>query len=104
MDRSGAIDRLAGVLLEAGARADWELLGRAVRELGPRLQRLAAGQPWSAPERAALQRLRGAHDGAALQVGAASAGLQAQLEHMRSNKDGWMAYALAGEPKNGNTQ
>jgi len=104
MDRSGAIDRLAGVLLDAGAREDWELLGRAVRELGPRLQRLAAQQPWSALERAALRRLRGAHDGAAVQVAAASGSLQAQLEQMRSNKEGWMAYALAGEPEPGNTQ
>ena len=104
MDRTGAIDRLAKVLLDAGAREDWELLGRAVRELGPRLQRLAANQPWSALERAALTRLRGAHEGAAVQVADASGRLQAQLEHMRSNKEGWMAYALAGEPETGNTQ
>ena len=104
MDRTGAIDRLASMLLDAGAREDWELLGRAVRELAPRLQRLAAGQPWSAPERAALTRLRGAHEGLAVQVGDASGRLQAQLEHMRSNKEGWMAYALTGEPETGNTQ
>ncbi|MCD2517476.1 hypothetical protein LQ564_14270 [Massilia sp. G4R7] len=103
MDRIGAIDRLAAVLQDAGAREDWELLGRAVRELGPRLQRLAAGRPWSAPERAALTRLRAAHEGAALQVAAASGRLQAQLEHMGSNKEGWMAYALADEPETGNT-
>ena len=103
MDRTGAIDRLTKVLQDAGAREDWELLGRAVRELGPRLQRLAANQPWSALERAALTRLRGAHDGAALQVGEASGRLQAQLENMRGNKEGWMAYALAGEPEIGNT-
>jgi hypothetical protein len=104
MDRTGAIDRLAAVLKDAGAREDWDLLGRAVGELGPQLQRLAAGRPWSAPERAALQRLRGAHDGAALQVATASGRLQAQLEHLRNNKEGWMAYALAGEPETGNTQ
>lgn len=106
MDRSGAIDRLAAVLKDAGAREDWDVLGGAVRELGPQLQRLAAGKAWSAQERAALARLRGAHEGAALQVAAASGRLQAQLEHMRSNKEGWMAYALAGElePESRHTQ
>lgn len=103
MDRSGAIDRLAAVLAQAGAGADWELLGRAAHEFGPRLQRLAAAGPWNAAERAALQRLRSAHEGAARQVEAASGQLAAQLEHMRVNKEGWMAYALAGEPETGNT-
>jgi len=104
MDRSGAIDRLAAVLRDAGADADWALLGRAVRELGPRLQRLGAAGPWSAPERAALLRLRAAHEGAAVQVAAAGVHLAAQLEQMGANKEGWMAYALAGEPEPGMTR
>jgi hypothetical protein len=98
MDRTRAIERLAGVLQDATARADWELLGRAVRELGPQLQALAAGAPWSASERAALARLRSVHEGAAAAVAAASAQLQARMDDMAANKEGWMAYALAGEP------
>jgi len=97
MDRTRAIDRLAAVLSEAGARADWEQLDRAVRELGAQLQALAARGPWSAAERAALARLRSAHDGAAAAVTAASAQLQARMDDMAANKEGWMAYALAGE-------
>jgi hypothetical protein len=104
MDRTRAIDRLAGVLLDAGARADWDLLDRAVRELAPQLQALAAGRPWSAAERAALARLRAAHGGAAETVAAASAQLQAQMNDMISNKEGWMAYALADEPETGSPQ
>ena len=103
MDRTRAIDRLAGVLLDAGTRSDWELLDRAVRELGPRLQALAAGAPWNAGEREALGRLRRAHDGAAGAVAAASAQLQARMGDMVANKEGWMAYALAGESDTGNT-
>ena len=103
MDRTRAIDRLARQLAEAGAAADWELLGRAVRELGPQLQALAAGTPWSGAERAALERLREAHDGAAGQVAAASGQLQARLEDMRVNKEGWLAYALAGETESNDT-
>ncbi|VXB34276.1 hypothetical protein [Massilia sp. 9I] len=104
MDRSRAIDRLAVVLTDAGARADWPLLGAAVRELGPQLQALGAGRPWSTDERRALARLRAAHDGAAQAVAAASAQLQARMDDMLANKEGWMAYALAGELEPGNTQ
>lgn len=104
MDRTRAIDRLAGVLLDAGARSDWELLDRAVRELGAQLQALAAGGPWNASERAALARLRRAHEGAAGAVATASAQLQAKISDMVANKEGWMAYALAGESDTGNTQ
>ncbi len=103
MDRSHAIEGLAKVLQDAGFRADWDALAHATRELGPRLQALAAGKPWSGAERAALGRLRSAHDEAAGQVAAASGQLQAQLSDMRGNKEGWMAYALAGEPDSGNT-
>lgn len=103
MDRTRAIDRLAKVLADAGASADWELLARATRELGPQLQVLAAAAPWSGAERAALGRLRSAHDEAAGQVAAATGQLQARLDDMRVNKEGWMAYALAGEPDSGNT-
>ncbi len=104
MDRTRAIDRLTQVVQDAGTQGDWELLGRAVRELGPQLQALAAGTPWSAGERAALERLRGVHAGAAEIVAAASAQLQARMDDMAANKEGWMAYALAGETEPGNTQ
>ncbi|QOY95579.1 hypothetical protein IM543_06910 [Massilia sp. UMI-21] len=104
MDRTRAIDGLARVLVDAGAGADWDLLGRAVRELGPRLQALAAGTPWNAGERAALARLRLAHAGAAEAASAASAQLQAKMSDMIANKEGWLAYALAGEPEPGMTQ
>ena len=99
MDRSAAIERLATRLRDASARADWDLLERAVRELGPQLQALAELRHggWSERERAALARLRAAHDGAARAGAEATSLLRAQLGEMRDNKEGWMAYALAGE-------
>ncbi len=103
MDRSAAIERLAARLRDASARADWDLLERAVTELAPQLQALAARGGWSAPERAALARLRAAHDGAASAGAEAASLLQAQLGEMRDNKEGWMAYALAGELETGLT-
>ena len=98
MDRTRAIEALAAVLDDAGARAEWSKLGAAARELGPRIRALAAAGRWSAAERAALARLRDAHERARARVDAASAQLQACLDEMAGNKEGWMAYALAGEP------
>jgi len=103
MDRSAAIERLALRLRNASASADWDLLGRAVRELGPQLQALAGRGGWSARERAALAGLRAAHDGAASAGAEAASLLQVQLADMRDNKEGWMAYALAGELESGST-
>lgn len=97
MPRTAAIDQLAARVQDASAGSDWDLLEVAVRELAPRLQALAVKGPWNAAERAALLRLRGAHDRAAAAAARASASLQEKLDDMRSNKEGWMAYALAGE-------
>ena len=104
MDRTRAIERLAAAVDDASARADWEQLDRAVRELGPQLRLLGADRPWSAPELAALARLRAAHDGAAGAAAAESAHLQAKMSDMLANKEGWMAYALAGEPDTPTTE
>jgi len=104
MDRTAAIERLAQRLRDAGARADWDLLERAARELAPQVQALAERGAWSARERAALAGLRAAHDGAAQAGAAAAAQLGTQLGEMRDNKEGWMAYALAGELETGSTQ
>ena len=103
MDRSTALSQLTARLQDASTRRDWDLLERAVRELGPQVQALAAHGPWSAGERAALAQLRAAHDGAARESSEAAVGLAARLADMRDNKEGWMAYALAGEPEPGDT-
>ena len=101
MDRTRIIDRLGqqldARLQEAGKQSDWTLLEPSVRELAPQLQALAARGPWSGAERAALARLRAAHERAAQGCAQAAAGIAARLDEMRSNKEGWMAYALTGE-------
>ena len=97
MDRTRAIDALAAALQGALARADWDRLGAGVQALAPRIRELAQAGRWSAAERAALDRLRDAHERARVQVDAASAQLQARLDDMAGNKEGWMAYALEGE-------
>lgn len=104
MDRTAAIERLTVRLRDASARADWNLLECAVRELGPQVQALAERGAWSPPERAALAGLRAAHDGAARASAEAAAQLEAQLDELNDNKEGWMAYALAGELETGSSQ
>jgi len=101
MDRSPAIGRLGAQLDAAASSADWDVLERAVRELARQLQVLAVKGPWSAAERVALRRLRASHERAAQAGAVAAAGLQARMDEMRDNKEGWMAYALAGATEPG---
>jgi hypothetical protein len=94
MDRRDALLRLTADFSTAGAGADWERLDTAARLLGPQLATLAAQGPWSAPERSALALLRAAHAEAMAACEAALHTLGARLDEMRTNKAGWMAYAL----------
>jgi len=94
MDKSPALLRIAESLRSAADGAAWEQLGQMTRALAPQLDALAANGPMSQTERAALQRLREAHDHAAQAVAAAAASLSSRMDEMRANKDGWIAYAL----------
>jgi hypothetical protein len=94
MDRRDALLRLTAEFATAGAAADWERLGTAARLLGPQLDTLAAQGPWSAAERSALALLRAAHAESMAACEQALGALGARLEEMRTNKDGWIAYAL----------
>ncbi|MEW7850118.1 hypothetical protein AB2N08_15595 [Massilia aurea] len=101
MDRIRAIERLTARLHGASVAADWDALGRAAGELAPGLTALAARGAWTAPERTALARLRAAHDGAAQACARAIGDVRTRLDEMSNNKEGWMAYALTGEPEPG---
>jgi hypothetical protein len=97
MDRCGAIQALrAGLAASAGAR-DWERLDAAATALAPRLSQLAAAGAWSAAERRALAALRSAHEHAAAECSGAVLALAQRLEEMRTNKEGWIAYALENQ-------
>lgn len=104
MDRTRTLELMAARLSSASLGARWDLLERAVLELGPQVQALAAQGPWNTLERGALLRLRAAHDRAAHAAADAAAGMRARLDEMRNNKEGWMAYALAGELEPDNMQ
>jgi hypothetical protein len=102
--RRSQLLRMGDALQLAAAGADWDGLGRQARALGPQLQALAALGPWTAPERAALQRLRSQHDAAADAAAGAAAALGARLEGMRANQEGWVAYAMHNETESGASQ
>ena len=95
---------LGNSLQDAAARADWDRVGEQARALLPALRALAAQGPWTAGERAALERVRAQHDAAAHQVAAAARALEPRLEEMRANKDGWIAYAMHSDTESGASQ
>jgi hypothetical protein len=97
MDRHKHLLQLRTALLDACARRDWDRLGACVTALAPRLVALAAAGPWNAAELAALAQLRAAHDQAALACGDAVRALAQSLDDMRTNKEGWIAYALGND-------
>lgn len=103
-DRQAQLLRMAQSLQAAADGADWDSLGRHVRALGPQLQALARLGPWTAPERAALKRLRSQHDDAATAAGDAARALGMRLEGIRANQEGWVAYAIHSETESGASQ
>jgi hypothetical protein len=98
MDKSAALLRIAASLRGAADGAAWEQLAQMMRALAPQLDALAANGQLSGAERAALQRLREAHDHAAEAVAAATQTLKKRMDDMSANKDGWIAYAMHSNP------
>jgi Mlc titration factor MtfA (ptsG expression regulator) len=74
------------------------------RTLAPQLDALAANGQLSGAERAALLRLREAHDHAAEAVAAAAQALNKRMDDMRANKEGWIAYAMHNPAESGASQ
>ncbi|PZN28366.1 MAG: hypothetical protein DIU71_16105 [Proteobacteria bacterium] len=94
MDSARRLARFAERFAADSAQGDWQSVRRLDRELAALLRRLAAKQPLSAAERAALNALRAAHETARARCARATTQLGDKLSHMRTHKDGWMAYAM----------
>jgi hypothetical protein len=103
-ERQARLLRMGDALRDAAAAADWTRLGEHANALAPQLQALAARGPWSPAERQALLRLRTAHDAAFEATAAASNELAARLEQLRTNKEGWAAYAMHSDTESGMSQ
>lgn len=87
----------ARALDEAHACGDWACMSELVTALAPQLQAWAATGPLSRAERQAMLRLRAVHNSASNACAANLDSLAGQMAAMRDNKDGWLAYALAGD-------
>jgi ABC-type transporter Mla subunit MlaD len=104
MPRRARIDALGAALAGAAAARDWPQLDGAVTRLAPCLAELAAQGAWSAPERAALERLRQAHGQAAALCASEQERVAQRLEELQNNKAGWVAYALDSETETAQDQ
>jgi hypothetical protein len=104
MDRQARLRQIGDALQAASAAGDWPRLGEQVRVLGGQLRALAARGPWTAAEHAALQRVKQSHDTAARGVASAAQALEQRLDAMRTNQEGWIAYAMHSETEDGASQ
>lgn len=93
MDRRPALLGWRQRLETAVRNDDWTALDRADREVAAGLPDLAAAGPWSAIERLALQQLQASHAAARERCDAALATVAGQLDGMRQQREGWLAYA-----------
>ncbi|HEY4066958.1 MAG TPA: hypothetical protein VGM74_08705 [Burkholderiaceae bacterium] len=85
---------LAQRLNAASAADDWSALAAIDRDLAAALPRSAGRGPGTAGERAAWTSLRQAHRSAQQRCGRESALLGERLSALRTNKEGWLAYAV----------
>jgi hypothetical protein len=96
MDRQAAFLELARGIGKAADGADWKALEEAELKMGNELRRLARLGPLKENERKALLVLRSVHDKAALLCSEQKADVTQRMHDIRTNKEGWIAYALHG--------
>ena len=96
MTRQALLQALARRLAHAATSGDWETLVRVDTEVAASLACVDA--PWTADERLALDELRAAHVEALRRCFEEAARLEECLIELGRRKEGWMAYAMNGEP------
>lgn len=97
MDKHKAMHELSQQLRNAAAAADWPALAAADRATAALLPRLVAAGPLDAAEQHALARLRAVHEAARQRCTEAHAAVSLQLRDLQNHREGWLAYAMAGE-------
>ena len=95
--------QLARRLDAATLAGDWAAVAMLDRHVAALLHAKGT-QPLSAQEEAALTRLLHAHRQARERCAFAGERMAAQLSEMRSNKDGWLAYAVSSDEWTGSPQ
>jgi len=99
MTRTSLLQALARRLAHAATSGDWETLVRVDTEVAASLA--CVDGPWSAAERVALDELRTAHEEALRRCFEEAARLEQCMSELGRNREGWMAYALGGDPTQG---
>ena len=92
--------QLARRLDAATLAGDWAAVAVLDRHVAA-LLRTTGSRPLSAQEDAALSRLQHAHRQARERCAFATERMAAQLNDMRSHKDGWLAYAVSSDEWSG---
>lgn len=93
MDKRSQLADLTRRLRSAADASDWSTLGVIDRELAHFLRWMR--RTGSDQERAALDELRRAHAEARERCDREAARIDEALMHMRTHRDGWMAYAMS---------
>lgn len=89
--------QLARRLDAATLSGDWVTVGVLDRHVAALLRALDARSLTSADEHVALNQLLKAHQQARTRCAEAAEQMAGRLNEMRSNKDGWLAYAANSE-------
>lgn len=94
MDKRAQLSDVTRRLRNAAQAADWSAVGAIDREIAHLLRWMQRTE--STEERAALEELRKAHADARARCDREAARIDEALVHMRTHRDGWMAYAMSG--------
>lgn len=97
MDRKTLLLSLAQRLAGAIDQRDWEGLRRIDAEMAAALPAILAAEPLSAGERHAALTLASMHQRGLQRCSEALADVDSRMRAMRSNREGWMAYAQVAE-------
>ncbi|RJF96701.1 hypothetical protein D3870_20035 [Noviherbaspirillum cavernae] len=97
------MSKLTHRLHAAADAGDWQATAAADRELAAALPVLAAQGEWTPDERAALEKLRVAHQQAQEHCARELVRVGKHLGDMQEHKEGWIAYALSSNLEEGRT-
>lgn len=103
MDKRQSFLDLAARLRRETLAADWTALARTDQQLAALLAGLPAAPSMSAPEQAAYQTLRQAHEAARAACTQAHAQAHERLQALCDQRTGWTAYALSTEMQEAST-
>lgn len=95
--RRKSLLELGTKLSAATAANDWDAVSAVDRVIARALPQLAALGPMNPAELQAYSRLNAIHTAALARCAQARDAVESQLRDLRNHREGWLAYAVAGE-------